>query len=60
VYSYVKLGTGLVRSGVIEPASLQSDAVTLRRLLDEAARMPGVNAGRLADVRKGVDEIPPP
>jgi hypothetical protein len=60
VYNYVKLGTGLVRSGAIVPKSLQSDAITLRRLLDEAARMKGVNSERLAEVRRGVDEIPPP
>jgi hypothetical protein len=60
VYNYVKLGTGLVRSGVIERKALQSDAVALRRLLDQAAAMAGVNTERLAEVRKGVDEIPPP
>jgi predicted membrane-bound spermidine synthase len=60
VYNYVKLGNGMVRSGAIEPKTLQTDAVALRRMLDQAATMTGVNAERLAEVRKGVDQIPPP
>jgi hypothetical protein len=39
---------------------VQNDAVALRKMLDEAAAMPGVNKERLAEVRKMVDEIPPP
>jgi hypothetical protein len=60
IYNYVKLGNGMVRSGMVEPKTLQKDAVALRTLLDEAAKMPGVNAERLAEVRASVDQIPPP
>jgi hypothetical protein len=60
VYNYVKLGNGMVRSGAIEPKSLQTDAQALRRLLDQAAPMTGVNAERLAEVRGFVDQIPLP
>jgi hypothetical protein len=60
VYNYVKLGNGMVRSGAIEPKSLQTDAQALRRLLDQAAPMAGVNAERLAEVRGFVDQIPLP
>jgi hypothetical protein len=60
VYNYVKLGNGMARTGLIEPRALQTDAVALRRLLDQAATMSGVNAERLAEVRRAVDQIPPP
>jgi spermidine synthase len=60
VYNYVKLGNGMVRSGMIQPLALQKDAVALRQLLDQAANMPGINTERLAEVRTYVGQIPPP
>jgi hypothetical protein len=59
VYNYVKLGTQMARSGAIEPKALQADAMGLRRLLDQAATMTGVNLERLTEVRKAADQIPP-
>jgi spermidine synthase len=58
IFNYIKLGTNMVRSGVVAPNSFTSDANTLRSLLDEAARMPGVDAKRLAEVRQIVDAVP--
>ncbi|MBC8026489.1 MAG: fused MFS/spermidine synthase, partial [Steroidobacteraceae bacterium] len=60
VYNYVKLSENMARSGMIEPKAVQTDAVALRRLLDETRTMAGVNYERLAEVRRMVDRIPPP
>ena len=55
--SYARLASGMVRAGVNSPESLRKDATALRDVLDQAARLPGTDAARIAEVRAEISAI---
>ena len=57
--NYARLAVGMVRAGVNQPAQLRKDAQALREVLDEVARLPGVDAARVAEVRAEITSIIP-
>jgi predicted membrane-bound spermidine synthase len=59
VSSYVRLAHGMVRAGALPAESLRKDAAALRTILDDAARMPGADAPRIAEVRAEIAKLAP-
>jgi UDP-N-acetylglucosamine 2-epimerase len=49
--NYARLAAGMVKAGVNTPESLRKDARALRNVLDEVAKLPKVDAARIAEVR---------
>jgi spermidine synthase len=49
--NYARLAAGMVKAGVNTPESLRKDANALRNVLDDVARLPKVDAERIAEVR---------
>jgi hypothetical protein len=59
VFSYVRLAGNMVQSGVITAESLCQDSRALSQILDDAAKLPNVDAVRLAEVRAEVTALTP-
>jgi spermidine synthase len=59
VSSYIRLASGMARAQVITAEILRKDAGALRGILDDAAKMPGSDAARLAEVRAEIDRLVP-
>jgi spermidine synthase len=57
VFVYAKLAAGMTRSGVNPPDSLRNDAKALGSMLDDAAKLPGIDTARLAEVRAEVAKL---
>jgi spermidine synthase len=57
IFVYAKLAAGMARSGVNPPDSLRNDAKALGSMLDDAAKMQGVDTARLAEVRAEVEGL---
>ena len=57
VSNYARLASGMVRAGVNTPESLRKDATALRDVLDQAAKLPGTDAARVAEVRAEIAAI---
>ena len=49
--NYARLAAGMVKAGVNTPESLRKDASALRNVLDDVAKLPKVDAARIAEVR---------
>jgi len=48
--NYARLAAGMVKAGVNTPESVRKDARALRNVLDEVAKLPKVDAARIAEV----------
>jgi len=59
VSSYARLAANMIRAGAINPASLRESAKFLETILDAAAKMPGVDATRVSEVRAEIAAVPP-
>jgi len=59
VSNYIRLASGMVRAKAIPEETLRKDAVALRGILDDAGKMTGVDAPRLAEVRAEIDRLVP-
>ncbi len=59
VSNYIRLAAGMVRAKAIQEETLRKDAVALRGILDDAEKMTGVDAPRLAEVRAEIDRLVP-
>jgi spermidine synthase len=57
--SYARLATNLVRAGAINAASLRDNGKFLQSMLAAAAKMPGADPTRIADVRAEVAAVMP-
>jgi len=55
----VMLAANMIRAGAINPASLRESAKFLETILDAAAKMPGVDATRVSEVRAEIAAVPP-
>jgi len=55
--NYARLGLGMVRAGMNSAAEMRKDAKALAGVLDEAARLPGVDAARVAEVRAEIKAL---
>ena len=60
VSNYIRLAAGMVRAQVNTVESLRNDVLALGKILDDAEKMPGVDAARVAEVRKEVANFTPP
>jgi hypothetical protein len=47
----------MARAGINPPATLRKDARALRDVLDGVAKLPGIEAARIAEVRAEIDAI---
>ena len=57
VSNYARLALGMMRAGVNTAESTRQDAKALSGVLDEAARLPGVDAARIAEVRVEIEAL---
>jgi spermidine synthase len=57
VSNYARLAAGMARAGINPPATLRKDARALRDVLDGVAKLPGIEAARIAEVRAEIDAI---
>lgn len=60
VSAYARLAAGMARARILNSDSLRQDARTLQGILEDAGRMPGADAPRIAEVRAEVAAMVPP
>jgi hypothetical protein len=59
VSSYVRLAAGMARAQVLSAETLRTDAGALRAILDDAQKMAGADAQRIAEVRAEIARLVP-
>ncbi|HEU4592291.1 MAG TPA: fused MFS/spermidine synthase, partial [Steroidobacteraceae bacterium] len=59
VSNYLQLASGMLRAEVITADGLRKDSVALREILDDAAKMPGADPARIAEVREEIARLAP-
>ncbi|HEY6123268.1 MAG TPA: fused MFS/spermidine synthase [Steroidobacteraceae bacterium] len=57
VSNYARLALGMVRAGINTATATAQDARALTAILDQAAKLPGVDAARVAEVRDEIKAI---
>ena len=59
VSNYARLAAHMARAGAIPRGDLRHDGQSLRQVLSDAAKLPGADAARIAEVRAELDALMP-